>query len=142
MDSPTAYRNPQAVSQRLKLVVEADQVDSLGHLNNAAYVVYLERGRIEFYRHIGLELESTQPRSLGTVVVNMDINFRRECFAGDTLQILTQAHSRGRRSFILTQTITRETDEVVCDARVTNVMMDLNSRAVVEIPSALSRIYP
>ena len=141
MDPSEAYPNSEAVSQCLVLVADEARVDSLGHLNNGAYVAYLERGRINFYRHIGLELESPQPNGLGTVVVNMNINFRRECFAGDTLHILTQTHSRGRRSYSLTQTISRDSGEVVCDAQVTNVIMDLNTRSVVEIPLALSRLY-
>jgi YbgC/YbaW family acyl-CoA thioester hydrolase len=141
MNSTQGYPNTTQVSHCLEFTTSETEVDALGHLNNGVYIANLERARIAFYQHINLELESPPPKGLGTVVVNMNINFRLECFAGDRLQILTQAHSRGGRSYILSQTITRNNNEVVCDALVTNVVMDLNSRSVVEIPPALERIY-
>jgi thioesterase-3 len=141
MNPSKGYPNTTQVSHCLKFTASETEVDALGHLNNGVYIANLERARIAFYQHINLELESPPPKGLGTVVVNMNINFRRECFAGDHLQILTQAHSRGGRSYILSQTITRKDNEVVCDALVTNVIMDLNRRSVVDIPPALERIY-
>ncbi len=141
MNPTKGYPNTTQVSHYLEFTADETEVDALGHLNNGVYIAYLERARIAFYQHISLKLESPPPKGLGTVVVNMNINFRQECFAGDHLQILTQAHSRGRRSYILSQTITRNDNEVVCDALVTNVIMDLNSRSVVDIPAELDRIY-
>jgi thioesterase-3 len=141
MNPSKGYPNTTHVSHCLKITASETEVDDLGHLNNGVYIANLERARIAFYQHINLELESPPPKGLGTVVVNMNINFRLECFAGDHLQILTRAHSRGGRSYILSQTITRNDNEVVCDALVTNVIMDLNRRSVVDIPPALERIY-
>ena len=141
MNPTKGYPNTTQVSHCLEFTTSQAQVDALGHLNNGVYISSLENARIAFYQHINLKLESPPPRGLGTVVVNMNINFRRECFAGEHLQILTQAHSRGGRSYILSQTITRNGNEVVCDALVTNVIMDLNSRSVVDIPPELDRIY-
>jgi len=142
MDPSGAYPIASLESYTLELVAGDEDTDNLGHLNNGAYVAYLERGRIAFYRQVGLDIESPQAPRLGTVVVHLDINFRRECFAGDRLQVHTGILSRGNRSYTLEQSISRAVDECVCDARVTNVIMDLDSRQVVDIPSALSRLYP
>ncbi len=141
MHQSKAYPNPCALSHRLELIVKTRDVDNLGHLNNVAYVAYLECGRMDFYQRIGLALEAPQAPRLGTVVVHLDINFRAECFAGDTLHIHTRAHSRGRRSYVLEQSISREPGGVVCDARVTNVIMDLDCRTVVDIPCTLGRLF-
>ncbi len=142
MEPPKAYPITGVLSQVLELVVGKQDMDSLGHLNNATYVSYLERGRMDFYRRIGLKLEPQRGPRLGTVVVNMDINFRSECFAGDVLRIHTRAFNRGTRSYMLEQSITHEQRGVVCDARVTNVIMELGNRTVVDIPPALARLYP
>lgn len=141
MNPCKAYPNPGALCHHLELIVGIQDVDSLGHLNNVAYVAYLERGRLDFYHHIGLALDSPRAPRRGTVVVHLDINFRAECFAGDALCILTRAHSRGRRSYVLEQSITRDPHGIVCDARVTNVIMDLDQRTVVDIPDPLSRLF-
>lgn len=142
MHQSKAYPIPGALSCCLELTAGDEDVDSLGHLNNGAYVAYLERGRMDFYRHIGLEMETPRAPRLGTVVVHMEINFRRECFASERLRVHTSALSRGNRSYVLEQIITRDRAESVCDARVTSVIMDLDSRAVVDIPAPLSRLFP
>ena len=122
--------------------VEASHIDSLGHVNNAVYVKYFERGRIDFYEQLELVLESGTPPRLGTVVVNLNVDFRDECVAGEQLVLVTRGHRRGKRSFSLDQQLTRPDGKPVAECNVTSVIMDLDSRAVVEIPALLTAALP
>ncbi len=125
-------------STRLELVVDGDDIDSLGHVNNAAFVRMLERGRIDFYRRIGLALEAPEPPRLGTLVVNLNVDFRAECFAGDRLCLDTRPGRLGRTSFTLQQMLVRADDgREAVTATVTCVVMDLDTRRVVAVPAVL-----
>ncbi|MGH2615392.1 MAG: acyl-CoA thioesterase [Thermomicrobiales bacterium] len=69
--------------------VRFHEVDALGHVNNAAYLNYLEQAAIDHATALGLDM----PRllELGGVFVarRHEITFLRPTFAGDLLRILT-----------------------------------------------------
>ena len=151
-DSSTpAYEPPPAQSVELprelprghiEIEVSAEHIDSLGHVNNAVYVKYFERGRIAFYAQLGLALESDRPPRIGTVVVNLNVNYRDECVAGDHLHLVTRGLGRGKRSFILQQHLARQNGTLVADCTATSVIMDLDARTVEELPDALAAALP
>jgi thioesterase-3 len=127
---------------QLEIEVLEEHIDSLGHVNNAVYVKYFEQGRIAFYTQLGLALEQPHPPRLGTVVVNLNVNFREECVTGDQLTLMTCGHRRGNRSFVLEQHLSRPDGKLVADCIVTSVIMNLDSRAVELIPDALAAALP
>jgi acyl-CoA thioester hydrolase/thioesterase-3 len=133
---------PSPGASQLDLEVGAQDLDSLGHVNHAVYVRMLETARMAFYREAGLTLEGEAPPRLGTVVVNLNVDFRAECVAGDRLRVSTRGLRRGRRSFTLEQHMAREDGTPVVDAVVTSVVMDLDRRAVVALPAPLAAALP
>jgi YbgC/YbaW family acyl-CoA thioester hydrolase len=78
--------------------VRFHEVDALGHVNNAAYLNYLEQAAIDHATLLGLDLERL--RRLGGVFVarRHEIEFLRPAHAGDVLRIVTWLEeSRGAR---------------------------------------------
>lgn len=65
------------------------ETDALGHVNNAAYLNYLEQAAIDHATYVGLDM--SRLRALGGIFVarRHDITFLRPAYAGDTLRILT-----------------------------------------------------
>ena len=122
----------------LELEVSAADIDSLGHVNNARFLEYLERGRVGWYNQCGLFHELSQGQRLGTVVVNINVNFRLECFQGERLRVISQPRSRGEKSYLIYQEIRNANDQLVTDAEVTSVVMDLDTRQSVMIPAVLA----
>lgn len=123
---------------QVEIEVSEKDIDELGHVNNARFLEYFERGRIRWYNSIGLLTGLSSGARLGTVVVSMKINFRRECFQGDRLSVHTAPGSRGHRSYVLCQEIRNDSGELVSDAEVTSVVMDLQRRVAVDMPSQLA----
>lgn len=122
----------------IDVVIDEQDIDALGHANNTTYVRLFERGRMHFYHSLGLELERATPPRLGTVVVNLNVNFCGECFQGERLTISTQALRRGSKSYVLTQVLSKADGTVAADAEVTSVVMDLDKRTVVALPDLLA----
>ena len=78
--------------------VRFHEVDALGHVNNAAYLNYLEQAAIDHATFLGLDLPRLQ--GLGGVFVarRHEIVFLKPTFAGDLLRIITWlGESRGAR---------------------------------------------
>ncbi|MBA2598285.1 MAG: acyl-CoA thioesterase [Chloroflexia bacterium] len=69
--------------------VRFHEVDALGHVNNAAYLNYLEQAAINHATTAGLDLERL--RSLGGVFVarRHEVDFLEPAFGGDLLRVVT-----------------------------------------------------
>ena len=136
-----AMSSPPTTAFSIEFAIERHDIDSLGHVNNAAYVRFFETGRIDLYRRIGLKLGPGHQPRLGTVVVNLNVNFRAECFEGDKLRLLTSALRRGRRSFVIGHHLLDGECRTVADGETTCVVMNLDTREVVDMPPELSRLF-
>ena len=102
--------------------VTAEHCDELGHLSHVEAVRYLETAREEWYVDAGLYLEPREDGALVPVVVNLDINYRLECFRGDRLRVVTRPVSMRTRSFVLGQEIRKADDSVAIDCAATSVI--------------------
>lgn len=87
------------------LRVRFHEVDSLGHVNNASYLNYLEQAAIDHATLLGLTLDRLQ--TLGGVFVahRHEIEFLQPAIAGDLLRIVTwlgePRGARVERSYLL-----------------------------------------
>lgn len=123
------------------LIVQESEIDELGHVNNARFLEYLERGRMDWYNEVDPGLNNFTDQSLGTVVVKIEINYRRECFSGAQLSVVTKPHSRGRTSYVLRQEIYDNENQCVSDAMVTSVVMDMSTRITASLPATLAKQF-
>jgi len=126
----------------LNITVCSSDIDLNGHLNHVRYVEFLERGRRDWYEQIRFPLESFHAEGIMTSIVNIQMNFRRECHEQDRLQIVTKPAKVGRSSYIFDQMIMNREHEVCADARVTCVIMDLSSRQSTAVPDKLRLHFP
>lgn len=129
------------MKHEIRLEVTAEHTDELGHLNHVQAVEYLQNARLAFYDRCGLRTEGQKGR-YGTVVVNIDVNFRKECFLGDLLTVVTRPVSVGRKSFIVFQEILRSDGQTAVDGKITSVVMDMDARAIVPVPDVLRGHFP
>ena len=124
------------------ITVTQAHCDELGHLNHVEAVRYLERARAQWYRECGLYDGSSGVQSLGTVVVNIDYNYRVECFVGEKLRVTTRPVSMGTRSFTLAHEIVKPDGRTAIDGQCTSVIMDLSERSIIPVPECLAVHLP
>lgn len=95
---PGSLPDPNTPAFETFFRVRFHEVDALGHVNNAAYLNYLEQAAIDHASFLGLDLKRL--RRLGGVFVarRHDIVFLRPTFAGNILRVITWlGESRGAR---------------------------------------------
>lgn len=129
------------MKSELQITVNQDDTDELGHLNHVKAIEYLQSGRLDLYGLCGLR-PVNGVEAFGTVVVNVDINFRKEFFLGDTVTVVTRPVSVGRKSFVVAQEIIRPDGQVGIDGRVTSVVMEMETRTIVPVPEILAKHFP
>src|SRR5215213_9901286 len=69
--------------------VRFHEVDALGHVNNAAYLNYLEQAAIDHATFLGLDLPRLQEFGGVFVARRHEIVFLKPTFAGDLLRVVT-----------------------------------------------------
>lgn len=129
------------VEASIEIVVRSTEIDVNGHVNNAKYLEYLEWGREEWYEKANLDYNTFLAMGIQTVTVNININYRKECRQNDRLTIVTKPEKVGRTSFVLKQEIFNQRNELVCDALVTSVTMNSETRKSTPVPDPLAKLF-
>ena len=70
-----------------------------------------------------------------------NINYRKEARLGQHLTISTEPVRKGRTSFVVKQVVTNANEELVADAEVVSVTIDLQSRKASPLPDALAKMF-
>jgi thioesterase-3 len=116
------------------ITVRSTDVDFIGHVNNAKYLEYMEWARFDWLCRLGFTLEELQRRSIMPVVVNININYRKELRMLEQVQVRSSAVRLGEKSFVIRQELFNQKGELACDADVTMVMIDAKSRRAAALP--------
>ncbi len=126
----------------LEITVRSTHIDVMGHVNNAKYVEFLEWGRCDELEKLGIDIWDMVKRKLGFAVVNLNINYRKEVFVNDLLEIKTTFREiRHRKIGIIDQVITRSSNEIVCEAEVSFLIFDLEKHKSVSMPEELLNVF-
>ncbi len=115
--------------------VEFRDLDALGHLNNAAYLSYVESARLAYMQEVlgPLELEE-----LG-IVAEARIAFRASSFLGETLDVGTRVAEIGGKSLRFEFEIHGEDGRLRADGSTVHVTFDYDTRTSIPVPEEWRR---
>ncbi|MDH3636118.1 MAG: acyl-CoA thioesterase [Gammaproteobacteria bacterium] len=124
--------------------VTTAQVDDLGHLNHVFALQILEYARDDWYAEAGLwqGRRWSGAENLATLVLNINFNYRGECFLDEDLKIITRPMERGSKSFTLAQQIVKPDSTIAIEGTVTSLVMDMEQHRTLPVPECLARYLP
>src|SRR5438477_8929925 len=107
-------------------------VDMFGHVNNAAYLTYVESARVAYYTAVtGL----TEPREFGMTVASAKIDFLKPIFFGQSVHVYTRIGRIGNKSWTLGHELCdSETGELMATASTVNVYYNYKTDQSEPIP--------
>jgi acyl-CoA thioester hydrolase len=73
----------------IELQVQADEIDALGHANNAVYVSWLERCAWSHSQSLGLDLAEYQRLDRAMAIIRHEVDYLASAYLGQTLQVAT-----------------------------------------------------
>lgn len=115
-------------------IVRSTEVDTIGYLNNARYLEYMEWGRFDWIIQTGLTLEELKRRGILPVVVNIHVNYRKEVLMGEEIKVVSKPLRLGGKSMVVRHELYNAKGDLVCDADVTMVIIDAVQRKATAIP--------
>ncbi|MBM7701292.1 acyl-CoA thioesterase [Metabacillus iocasae] len=107
-----------------KIKVRFSETDMFGHLNNTIPFVYFEEARIEYFKHLGFMQTWTHPTSDSIpVVADLQCDFWKQVFFGDSFQLYVKAENIGTSSVDLHYMAINQDGEVCFVGRGTMVQI-------------------
>jgi len=88
---------------RTRLEVRFRDIDAFGHVNNAAFVTYLEQARI---RYLIDNLHEETPQRLPLILASVQVDFRAPILFGQEVEIGTRVDWIGNTSFSMSHRMT------------------------------------
>lgn len=73
----------------IEIKIRGYHVDQLQHVNNARYLEFLEEGRWDYLENHHL-ISVFHSNNINHSVVNIQINYRKSIFTGQTIQVETE----------------------------------------------------
>ncbi|MBN1253229.1 MAG: acyl-CoA thioesterase [Bacteroidales bacterium] len=102
-----------------------DDLDTYGHVNNKAYLSFLEEARIDYHKSV---FKWKSALEFSSVVAKIEINYLKPVFYNDKLSAYTKLSNIGNKSFELTTIFVvnneNESDKIVSHSKVILVSID------------------
>ena len=121
---------------RTRLEVRFRDIDAFGHVNNAAFVTYLEQARIRFLID-NLHIET--PQSLPLILAALEVDFRAPILFGQQVEIGTRVDWLGNTSFSMSHRMTAGTgpdagERLAAEATTVLVAYDYATERPIRVP--------
>lgn len=98
---------PDNFRYSLNVAVRYGDMDTLGHVNNAKYLTYLEQSRIGYFRHLSLWDGGQSPT--GLILARVEVDYRAPVTLDDVeVTVWTRVTRFGNKSFDIANRITFE----------------------------------
>ncbi|UQN07337.1 thioesterase family protein [Deinococcus sp. QL22] len=115
---PSGLAPDWARAHRAGIQMRYGDIDTMGHLNNAVYVQYLETSRILLMRDLGVPDDEDR-----SVIARLELDYQREIRLGQDVFVETLVERLGNTSWTLLSRVTA--DGVPCTyARTVQVRVD------------------
>lgn len=120
----------------LDVPVRYADIDSRGHVNNAAYVGYFEEGRMHYLRDV-LRISMTETADTEIIILNMHCDYISPAFHGEILKVHTRVSRLGNKSMEMRYLITEKSGgRRVAEGSSIVVAYDYSTRRTMEIPES------
>ena len=121
---------------RTDIQVRFNDTDMLGHLNNTAYAIYAEQGRVAL---MDFRATGALPEGVFVLLARLELDFLRQVRYGDRVYVLTRVAKVGRTSVTSAQE-TYGDDALAARTLSVVVVFDYSLQKLVPIPERVREL--
>jgi len=119
---------------KIQIRVRYGETDQMGVVYHGNYPLYLEAGRIEWLRKLGISYKSMEENGIMLPVVSMNINYKKSAGYDDVINVKTQLKNIPTAKIEFEYEITNENGEIITIANTTLVFIDMKTNLPVRAP--------
>ena len=117
------------------MTVRYSDLDAQGHVNNATYFTYLEQGRLEYMKALGLWKPGQDFMDVGTIVAEATCTYKRPILLDEVVDVAVRTARLGTKSAVLEYRLTVAGVEAAL-GRTVQVAYDYRAGVSIPIPPA------
>lgn len=126
----------------IDIIPKEDDIDELGHVNNAIYVQWLEQCAWQHSNSLGLSLDKYKQLDRGMVVIRHEIDYLASSHAGDLLQMATWIIAMDKLRIIRQfQLINKQKEQIVLQAQTIFCCIEMSSGKPKRMPQEFVACY-
>ncbi len=121
----------------IQIRVRYGETDQMGVVYHGNYALYLEMGRIEWLRKLGISYKSMEENGIMLPVVSMSLNFKKSATYDDVIRVKTKLKKTPTARLEFEYEITNERGEILTLAYTTLVFIDMKTNKPTRAPQYL-----
>jgi acyl-CoA thioester hydrolase len=122
--------------------VRDDEIDGLAHVNNLAYLKWMQSAAIAHSNALGWTSARYRELQAGWVVRSHEIEYQQPALAGDEVVVRTWVANLRKSSSLRRYVIVRATDGLQLAVAATNwAFIDFQTRRLTRIPDAVANAF-
>lgn len=121
-------------TDEIQIRVRYGETDQMGVVYHGNYALYLEMGRIEWLRKLGISYKSMEKEGIMLPVVSMSLNYKKSAGYDDVINVKTQLKNTPTAKIEFAYEITNEAGEILTTANTVLVFIDIKTNRPVRAP--------
>tara|TARA_R110002049_G_scaffold306635_1_gene505471 strand:+ start:47465 stop:47863 length:399 start_codon:yes stop_codon:yes gene_type:complete len=118
----------------IQIRVRYGETDQMGVVYHGNYALYLEMGRIEWLRKLGISYKSMEENGIMLPVVSLSINYKKSAGYDDVINVKTQLKNNPTAKIEFEYEITDEKGRILTTAATTLVFIDMKTNRPMRAP--------
>ena len=112
----------------IQIRVRYGETDQMGVVHHGNYALYLEMGRIEWLRKLGVSYKKMEESGVMMPVISMSLNFKKSAYYDDVIHVKTQLKNRPTAKIEFEYEITDDKGEIITTAQVVLAFIDVKTK--------------
>jgi len=121
-------------TDEIKIRIRYGETDQMGVVYHGNYALYLEMGRIEWLRKLGVSYKSMEENGIMLPVVSLSINYKKSAGYDDVINVKTQLKSRPTAKIEFDYEISNNKGEILTTASTVLVFVDMKTNRPIKAP--------
>ena len=128
---------PDGYRHMTPMTIRFSDLDAMGHVNNAAYLTFMETGRIQYYRDLGMW--QPIPRLIGPIMAKASVDYKLPLnLEDDQVVVYSRCGRIGGKSYDMEHQIVRykaDHAEVAAYGLIVMVAFDYQAGQSIRVPN-------
>lgn len=125
----------------IQIRVRYGETDQMGVVYHGNYALYLEMGRIEWLRKLGVSYKKMEDTGIMLPVVSLSINYKKSAGYDDVINVKTQLKNKPTAKIEFEYEITNESGEILTTASTTLVFVDMKTNRPTRAPQYILDLF-
>ena len=122
------------IFDEIQIRVRYGETDQMGVVYHGNYPLYLEMGRIEWLRKLGVSYKTMEENGVMLPVISISINYKKSAGYDDVINVKTQLKNIPTAKIDFEYEITNEKGEILTTASTTLVFIDMKTNRPMKAP--------